>query len=385
MRDWLRHERVRLYIKLLARLILFGLALWFVIYMGPVVLSYFLPFILAFCMAAAINPLVNLLHRKIRIPHRILSFLLVLLVFFSVGTLIVWFVYTLVRETVSLAKNVETYLEYVNRSLEIVTDNIRWLLDFIPGDTEVVLTEFFDAFIPWLQDNGRAMADYAVANTVPLTTKVGSGVIATIVFIMAAYFITADYSRLAARMRSLLGTRVYSGYDMVKSAALSALGRYLRAQLFLALIAFIFMLAGLLILGQDYALLLALILAILDFLPFIGTGIMLAPWGIICILGNDIGKGVFLLALSFAFFLIRRFVEPKIVSQQSGLSPLSALICIYLGMRIAGVWGMIGGPILAMIVISVYKAGFFNGFIKDVNTVVRDILQLISHNKRMDT
>jgi len=365
MRDWLQHERVKLYGRLLARVLLFVLCLWLIIRLAPVFLSLFLPFILAFVMASLIYPLVNLLHKKIGMPRRTLSFLLVVLMFISVGTLIGWFVYSLVRETISLARNIEAYMDYLTMSFEILTNNIKWLLDFVPGDTEVIITEIINSFLLWLQDVSKSMADYAISNTVPLTTSLGSGVVATIIFIMAAYFITADYFNLSSRLRALLGSRVYGGYDIVRNAAVSALGRYIRAQLLLALIAFFYMLTGLLLMRQDYALLLALILAVVDFLPFIGTAVILVPWAIICIVTNSIYKGVFLLALSATFFIVRRLLEPKIVSQQTGLSPLATLFSIYAGMKIAGVWGMIGGPIIAMIIISVYKTGIFNGFIKD--------------------
>jgi len=378
MSEWLRHERVKLYGRLLARVALFGLGLWLIIRLAPVFLSYFLPFILAFLMASVIYPLVNLLHKKVNIPRRTLSLLLVVLVFFSVGTLIGSFIYSLVRQTVSLARNIEDYLDYVNMSFDILSANLKWLLDFIPGDTEVIVTDLIDAFLMWLRDISKSIADYAIANTVPITTSLGSGVVAVVIFIMAAYFITADYSRLSAQFRKIIGSRVYGGYDMVRSATVFALGRYIRAQLLLALIAFCYMLAGLLILRQDYALVIALILAIIDFLPFLGTAVILVPWGIICIVGNFTYKGFFLLALSASFFIVRRLLEPKIVSQQTGLSPLATLFSIYAGMKLGGVWGMIGGPIIAMVAVNVYKAGIFDGITKDAKDVAADIMQLLA-------
>ena len=137
------------------------------------------------------------------------------MVFISMGALLGWFVYTLARETISLASNIEEFLDYFDRSIVLMLNSLTWLLNFLPGDTESVVTEIINAFLQWIQDSSLAIADYAIANTVPLTTRLGSGIISIVVFIMAAYFITADYAHLAARLRSLIGARVYGGYNAV--------------------------------------------------------------------------------------------------------------------------------------------------------------------------
>ena len=45
--------------------------------------------------------------------------------------------------------------------------------------------------------------------------------------------------------------------------------------------------------------------------------------------------------------LFRRVMEPKFVGDQTGLSPILSLVSIYVGMKLAGVLGMILGPTVA--------------------------------------
>ena len=82
------------------------------------------------------------------------------------------------------------------------------------------------------------------------------------------------------------------------------------------------------------------------------------------LLGN-FQKGLFLLALALALFIFRKLAEPKVVGNQTGLSPLLSLISIYVGMKLGGVIGMILCPILCMVVIGLYGMDFFTPTITD--------------------
>ena len=104
---------------------------------------------------------------------------------------------------------------------------------------------------------------------------------------------------------------------------------------------------------------------IIDFVPFFGSGTVLVPWAAICLLTGNIKKGIFLLILAFILFLFRKLAEPKVVGNQTGLSPLLSLISIYVGMKLGGVAGMILCPIACMIVIGLHGMGFFTPTMND--------------------
>jgi len=368
-----RDERVRLYVRLLLRGILFIAFVLFFVYVVPPAIPLFAPFIAAFIMAFILNPLVHFLHKKLHVPRRLLSFLIVVLVFFGLAGLAAWFIQSFVGEAVSLAKNIQVVWDNTTATLNVLREKLTWLLDFLPGDTETMLTDILDSILLWLQAVSRKLADYVMTNAMTITTSVSRGVMTTVIFIMSAYFMTADYPRLRALAERFTHNRAGSHIRNIKSAAMSALGGYVRAQLLLALFAFVVMFAALALYGQQYALLIAFILAVIDFLPFIGTAIMLVPWGILNLLSGDMRKGIFLLVLAASFFLARRFAEPKIVGQQTGLPPLLALVGIYLGMKLGGVWGMILGPVVMMVLISVIKSGLFDSTIKDIKAAAKDI------------
>lgn len=60
--------------------------------------------------------------------------------------------------------------------------------------------------------------------------------------------------------------------------------------------------------------------------------------------------------------MFRRVAEPRFVGDQTGLSPILSLVGIYVGMKVAGVAGMILGPILILVVLNLVGLGIFQGF-----------------------
>jgi len=281
------------------------------------------------------------------------------------------FVYSLTQEVISLARNIDDVLDYFSYVSGIISEHLHWMLAFLPGSVEELFFGIGESFMLWIQAQGAVFADSVVGQTVSITTQISTEIISIIIFILAFYFMMTDFPQLAGNLKNSLGPSIYTWFRTLKDVSLSAVGRYLRAQLLLALICFVFMLIGMLIIGQQFALLLALLLAVLDFVPILGTSVVLVPWGIMSIITGELGLGIYLIALAQLFFLIRRLLEPKVMSTQTGLSPLTALLSIYLGMRIGGVFGLIFGPVFAMVFISLYKAGLFKGWVRDIKAVAR--------------
>ena len=98
---------------------------------------------------------------------------------------------------------------------------------------------------------------------------------------------------------------------------------------------------------MPYAFLLALLIAAVDFLPLLGTGVVLIPWGIICLILGQVRLGIGLLILYGVTTLIRQVLEPKLIGEGLGLHPLLSLLSMYAGLRLFGVWGMILAPLVA--------------------------------------
>ena len=371
MFEWLERDNVRPFVKLICRVLLTLLCLLVLSLIMPIFFSFFLPFVLAFVAASALNPLISLLQRKLKAPRSILAVLMVSVVLLSLAAAAAGLIYALIREIVALAQDIDGILEYFSQTVLAVSYHLYWILDYIPADAEEMLSNLMDGFMLWVQSQGTAFADAVISQTANVASRVGGGFVSVVIFVMAAYFMMADYPRLALKLRSIFSSKIYESYTTLKDVTLKALGSYLRAQLLMAFIAFIFSLAAFLIIRQEFALLLAFLIGVIDFVPLLGAAAVLVPWAIVSMIAGEIGKGIYLLAMSLVTFLLRRILEPKIVGIQMGLSPLTALLSIYIGMQLGGVLGLVLGPIVAMVLVSLYKAGIFDGWIKDTTAVLK--------------
>ena len=84
---------------------------------------------------------------------------------------------------------------------------------------------------------------------------------------------------------------------------------------------------------------------ILDALPFIGTGIVLVPLGIQQFLQGQYFRAFFCLLLYVVCIFVRELLEPKLIGKKVGVPPIAILLSIYAGIKLFGIWGIIGGPL----------------------------------------
>ncbi|HWT27694.1 MAG TPA: AI-2E family transporter, partial [Mobilitalea sp.] len=151
------------------------------------------------------------------------------------------------------------------------------------------------------------------------------------------------------------------------------IGGYFKAQFKIMLILTVIMFAGFEILQVGYSILLALGIAFLDFLPVFGTGAILWPWAIINMITGNYMRAIGLSVIYLICQIVKQLLQPKMVGDSIGISPLSALIFMFIGYRLYGVIGMILGIPVGMVLINLYRIGMFNRIIRGFKIIVHDI------------
>ena len=126
-------------------------------------------------------------------------------------------------------------------------------------------------------------------------------------------------------------------------------------------------------LGVRYYALIALVIAILDFIPFLGTGTVLIPWAVIKIFAADYKTAVGLLIIWCVGQLARQLIQPKIVGDSIGVPPLPTLLLLYVGYQVGGVTGMIIAVPLGLLVYTMFKEGAFDNVKSSVLILIAGI------------
>ena len=77
---------------------------------------------------------------------------------------------------------------------------------------------------------------------------------------------------------------------------------------------------------------------------------IMIPWALVLILQGKSYQGIGILLILVVIEVLRQVLQPKIVSETTGLSPLLTLICMYAGFRVAGFAGLIFLPMIVLII-----------------------------------
>lgn len=371
-------QRGWLWLRLGIRLALVLLAGWLLLRFGRPVLSLFAPFVAALVAAALLNPLVKWFQRRVGWSRQVLTLLLLLLLFGLVGAALGVLVYAAGNELVSLVQNWDKLLDSLQGALDQLEELFARFLALVPPQIVETVETTGDELVAWLNQVASETLGNLAASAGQKAMRVPSLLVALVIFIMATYFLTADYPYLRSQVVQGMDEEVLQFLEQVRATALGAFGGYLKAELLLSVGVFFILLAGFLITRQPYGLLLALGLAIMDFIPIIGAGTVMVPWAVAALFTGAYPTAIEMMVIWGVIALFRRVAEPKFVGDQTGLSPILSLIGVYVGMKAAGVLGMVLGPILLLVVLNLKAMGMFRGVELDLAAAARDIASILS-------
>lgn len=374
------NQRGRLWLRLCIRFVGTALILWLLATLGKPLLLLFMPFVLALIAAALLDPVVRLLQKRLKWARKWVALTVVVVLVGSIGGVLALLVRAGVNEVVSLVENWDELLAAFTQGFETTERLLRELAEKLPFRLPMHDQPLLDQLGRWLgQWLEGAVPD--IGNLTGFAAARARGVVgfvlALVVFLTATYFLCADFPYLRTALTRRMDEKTLGWFSQVRRVSLGAFGGYLRAQLLLSLGVFCILLCGFLITGQDYALLLALCFAVMDFIPLIGSGTIMVPWAVIDLFLGSYGRAIELMVIWGLIVLFRRVAEPKIVGDQTGLSPILSLISIYIGMRLYGVAGMIFCPILLLVLLNLAGLGLFDGVRRDVKLAITDIFAVL--------
>ena len=333
------------------------------------IIRLFLPFILGYLFSMAVNPLADLLQKKLKKPRGFSAVLVIVLIVGILGGILSFLIWKIIDEVRMIYVQFPSIYANMRTSAHALGEKWSVLYDNLPVNVQQSLTALGDSISLKASQLINSMSAPVVDNAGNFAKALPSVFIAVIVFVLSSYFMVSDNKVVSRAVHKIFSEKFMERLTMVKSELKKYLGGYLRAQLILMLIAFVIIFIGLSAINADYALLIALLIAILDALPFFGSGFVLWPWSVIAFLNGNIKTGIGLIIIYFAVLVVRRITEPKLVSTGMGIHSILTLMSMYVGYKTLSIGGLIVGPILLMLIISFYKAGIFDAPIRAVKNL----------------
>ncbi len=371
-------QRGALWLRLSIRLLLFAAGCFAVLRFGRPLLALCAPFAFALAAAALLNPLIKALQRALGWSRQLVSAALLLLLFALVGGGLALLAYAAVGQAVSLVQNWSGLLDSLQAALDQLESLFAQLLALAPPQLTQLAENAGGQLFQWLyQVVPDALASLGL-EAGERAMGLPSFLMALVIFIMATFLLTADYPYMRSRAVQHMDEGLLRFLSQVRATALGAFGGYLKAEFLLSVGVFFILLAGFFLMGQPYGLLLSLGLAVMDFIPVIGAGTVMVPWAFVALFTRDFSNAAWLMGIWGVIALFRRVMEPKFVGDQTGLSPILSLVSIYVGMKLAGVLGMILGPVALLILLNLAGMGCFQGLALDLRAAAKDIAAILS-------
>jgi predicted PurR-regulated permease PerM len=192
---------------------------------------------------------------------------------------------------------------------------------------------------------GLTGAGLAVARGV-VTAVVGAVTIAFLTF-----FMLLDGKRLVGRFYDFLSPSARPRWQRVGNEIYRTVGGYVTGNILISVIAGIASAVVLFALGSDYAIALAVLVALLDLIPLAGATIAAVLVSTVVFVELGWVRGVIIVV----FFLIYQQIEnhvmqPVIYGRTVALSPLVVLVSVLIGAELAGVLGALAAIPVAGIV-----------------------------------
>lgn len=348
------------YIKVILNLLTALAVLLFCIFILPRAIMFFMPFVIGWIISLIAAPLVRFLEEKLKIRRKALSAFVIIAVLAVVILLVYSIVVKLSRETISFINELPVLWKRIEAEFAQIGANLQGIYVRLPLDLQEKLTQFSIG----LEDY---FSDFVSGIGTPTFTAVGNFAkqlpdifMAVIMTLLSSYFFVADKSYLSDFMKKYMPKTVYYRFDLIRSSFRDAVGGYFKAQFKIEIWIYMLLVAGLLILGIDYALVIALGIAFLDLLPVFGTGTVMVPWAVIEILSGEYKRAIGLLIIWCIGQLVRQVIQPKIMGDSIGIDPIPTLFLLYIGYQAAGVLGMILALPIGIIIINLNEAGVFD-------------------------
>ena len=187
---------------------------------------------------------------------------------------------------------------------------------------------------------------------VPVTKGLGTAAVVVLVSLVGAVLLMKNKKRIARQLKQSVFAReitTLTGRICQVSAG------FFKCQIIIIGIIAVILSAGLALMGNDYAVLIGITVAVLDALPVIGSGTVLLPWAFFSLLDKNFSDAAVLVILYVLCTVVRELLEPRLMGEKLGINEFYMLMATFTGLALFGVSGIFLGPAGMVMIIEILK------------------------------
>lgn len=318
-----------------------GVKIDFIFYpLKVLVQTLFAPIVISGVLFYLFRPLVNMLVAR-RIPKS-LSILIVYLLFALLVTMIVIFVAPILqRQFTELINSLPALIQTViEKGQELASS--EWF------------TRFTDSFNVDFNSLSEKVSDYLVIglNVISANFKSVIGFVANVFLLIVTvpfilFYLLRDGDKIRNGILKLLPKTRKDGIKDILTKMDETVSLYIRGQIIVAFIIGVLCLIGYLIVGLDYAFLLALIAMATNVIPYVGAFLAAVPAVLVALVDSPFMVVKVLIVAVIAQQIEGNLISPQIMGKQLEIHPLTILLLLM-------VVGSLVGPIGMLLAVPVY-------------------------------
>lgn len=297
------------------------------------------PFLAAWFLASWLYPVTLKLEKRTRVKKSLWGAILLALLLAAAGGILYWGIRELFGQLKAVVANFPAVMKWGMTML----DGCCGLLEEATGIAKMDSRSYILERLAGMQEQFLAALS---PGTVMKALSVAKGVLvffsAAVVTFITAIMMLSDMENIRRKIWDyswLVGLRRVGG--RLKKTVIA----YLKAQIILILVVGAVCTVGFWMMGSPYFLILGMVLGVLDALPILGTGTFLYPAALFFLIKKNAAVALGCVLLDVITSILREFLEPRLLGNKMGISPIVVLASVYIGIFLYGGWGFFVGPL----------------------------------------
>lgn len=349
----------------------------FLIFVVPPLVRFLMPLIVAWIVAMIANPIIRFLEKRIKIMRKHGSALVIILVLAALIAAFYGLAVLVASQFSSWVTELPDVYDSVTQNLQHLFRSLHQKYNIIPADVKLAFDQrenMLDSYIQKAIDGLLKMVKSGSLSKVSsLASSLMDFLVYAILTILASYFMTVEKDHFTKLLQEKTPAGVQRIWDKIKKIFIRAIGGYFKAHFQIMIVIFFITVIPFAFMGISYSGLLAVVIAIVDFLPFFGAGTVLVPWAFYRLVTGSYTYAAILFVIYVVVLIVRQALEPKLIGDNIGTSPFETLVFMLVGYRLAGMLGLIVGIPVGMILMECYREGMFDNYIRGIKILAHDI------------
>ena len=319
------------------------------------VLPILVPFIIAFIVTALLQLPLNRMNLKSKHMRKLASIILCAIFYLIVFVIVLIVGVRLTNEAGDLIRSIPKLFSeavpFINRAF----DDLEVAVAAYDAELATVIDQMATNTLKTISQAVTSVSTKALIFVTNIATSIPGTIVSVVFTVISTFFMAIDYDIILSFLKKLIPASKKEIFDTSAHYTKSMLGIYVKSYALLFSLTFVELSIGFTLLKIPYGILLALIIAIFDLLPILGTGGILLPWALILLVIGNLKLAAGIAALYLIITFVRQTLEPKIVGAQIGLHPLATLIAMLLGLGLFGLVGLLAFPVTLSVINAMHR------------------------------